>query len=154
MSPRDDLTVFEGHDVLDVKVAVTHVGDGLTDALAVEPNELRLGQRVMVLVEAVVTDVRFKPLSEGRPEDGLCRTHTLKAGTATWVADDDGMREMLADQRDRILRAREEAAGVQRLEDADGIDGAVQDLAGRRARRARKAEVVEADGVEVVDGEP
>jgi len=106
---------FEGADVIKVQVAVTNAGDGLSDALAVDPQPLPLGATVHVVLECVVQQVKFVPaLDKEHPEDGLARVHVLRAGRAT-IVDHEDVQTALDAQADRILRAREEADGIQRL---------------------------------------
>lgn len=106
---------FEGADVLRVQVAVTNAGDGLSDALAVDPQPLPLGATVHVVLECVVQQVKFVPaVDRQHPEDGLARVHVLRAGRATILPAED-VKVALDAQAERILRAREAAEGIQRL---------------------------------------
>jgi hypothetical protein len=106
---------FEGADVLRVQVAVTNAGDGLSDALAVDPQPLPLGATVHVVLECVVQQVKFVPaVDKQHPEDGLARVHVLRAGRAT-IIDSADVQAALDAQADRIRRAREDAEGIQRL---------------------------------------
>ncbi len=112
---RDGLAPFELVPVLKVSVAVTNAGDGLSAALAVDPTPLPLGATVHVVLECTVQQVKFVPaVDKDHPEDGLARVHVLRAGRATIVSGED-VQAALDAQADRILRAREEAEGVQRL---------------------------------------
>lgn len=118
MPDRQNLTPFEDVDVLRVQVAVTNAGDGLSEALAVDPTPLPLGATVHVVLECRVQQVKFVPaVDKEHPEDGLARVHVLRAGRATIVGATD-VAAALDSQADRILRAREAAAGVQRLGEA------------------------------------
>lgn len=108
---------FEGRDVIGTKIKITGAGDGLSQALAIEPQELTIGETVYVVTECVVDKVTFEPVKDTTT---LTRVQALKAGTATLV-DKDLVHAHLEAQRVRI----EEAKGINRLDftgddDADG----------------------------------
>lgn len=105
------LAPFEGRDVLGAKVAITRAGDGLSKALAVDPQEWHVGDTVHVVIRCEVAKVGHQPIDD---TDALIRVHTLRAGTATVVG--ENIVGELIDAQDARL---EEAQGVQRL----GLDG-------------------------------
>lgn len=111
---RIELGQFEGKEVLATSVAVTNAGDGLSQALAVDPQILHQGDRGAILLEYEVAKVRFDPVKD---TNGLTRIHILKAKTGT-LLDLEEAREKLDAQRARI----EEAEGVLQL-DLDGAAG-------------------------------
>lgn len=106
-----DLGHFEGHEILSTSVKVTNAGDGLSQALAVDPQLLHHGDRGAIIIEYEVAKVGYDPIKD---TDGLARVHTLKAIRGTLV-DLDVVRERLDEQQRRI----EEAEGTLRL-DLDG----------------------------------
>lgn len=119
--PNDNtLRPFEGRPVIGTQIAVTNAGDGLSESLNVEPEELPLGITVYVVLECEVTQVRYR---EVKDTEALIRSHTLKAGTGT-IVDAGLVQDVLADQAARNLRHREEKQGVQRLpiDDPDDDD--------------------------------
>lgn len=103
LADNSALQPFDGRDVLKATIAITNAGDGLSEALAVEPKEYHLGDRVYVVLETTVDKVRFA--DAGKDGDGLIRLHTLKAGRATIVSG-DVVRDVLDEQQQRIERAR------------------------------------------------
>lgn len=105
---------FEGREVIATRVAVTNAGDGLSEAMTIDPEELALGSTVYVVLECETTRIGYEPVKD---TGTLLRKHTLRAGTATLV---DGalVSEVLDQQRVRI----EQAKGVERL-DFEGGDG-------------------------------
>jgi len=107
----NDLGTFDDRDVLRTTIAVTNAGDGLSDALKVDPQLMHLGDKVYVVLECEVAKVRFDPIKD---TDALSRVHVLKAGTATLV-DADLVRAQLDEQAERIQRAKEAEAGITRL---------------------------------------
>lgn len=109
---------FEGRDVIGARIKITGAGDGLSQALAIEPAELRSGTKVYVVTECTVGAITFEPVKD---TDAFTRVQTLKAGTATMI-DKALVAEMLEAQRAKI----EAAKGIQRIDfegDEDGHDG-------------------------------
>lgn len=102
------LTPFDGKEVLSAGIAIRNAGDGLSEALSVEPQEFHHGEKVYVVLECEVDKVRFDPVKDS---DGLRRIHVFKAGTAT-IVDESVVVQQLDLQRRKI----EEAQGVRRLE--------------------------------------
>ena len=111
----DKQETFEEIDVVRTEVAVTNAGDGLSRALAIQPNDLELGTRVYVVLECLVQQIKFKPaVDRDHPEDGLARVHVLRAGAAT-IVDRTVVASAMDAQAERIRLAEEAAAGIQRL---------------------------------------
>ena len=104
---KSALGTFDDKDVLSTSIAITSAGDGLSKALAVDPQLLHHGEKVYVVLECEVTNVSFPPVKD---TDGVSRKHTLKAGMATIVD-----KELVADVLDAQLAKLEEAAGITRL---------------------------------------
>lgn len=109
---------FEGREVIGTKIAITGAGDGLSEAMSIEPEELRLGEKVFVVLEAEVSKITHTQVKD---TDSLIRVQNLKAGVATLV-DEDMVADVLAEQREKNRRAAEEKAGVTRLDFGDGAD--------------------------------
>jgi hypothetical protein len=115
LADNSDLPDFEGADVLRTSVAITNAGDGLSQALAIQPQQLTLGDTVYVVLECRVQKVRFEPaVDKDHPEDGLVRVHNLRAGRATLV-DRGTVVAALDQQAEKIRKAKEAAEGIQRL---------------------------------------
>jgi hypothetical protein len=130
LADTSDLGSFDGQDVLRTTIAVTHAGDGLSNALAVEPRMMHLGDKVVVVLECEVVKVVHRPLDADTPHGPLLREHTLKAGTATIIdeAATADLASKLKEQAERIKLAQEQADGIQRLRGVDGgdVDGEVE----------------------------
>lgn len=109
------LNKFEGRDVIGARVAITGAGDGLSQALAIEPIALSLGQTVFVVIKCEVAAITME---EVKDTDSLTRKHKLTAGTSTLV-DEELVGELLAAQQARIDAAR----GRSDLDFADAVDG-------------------------------
>lgn len=111
---------FEGKEVIGTKVKITGAGDGLSQALAIEPTELGLGDTVLVLTECVVDKITYERVKD---TSVLQRVQSLKASTAT-IVDAEFAGDRLEQQRIKI----EQAKGVDRLDfvgdegDGDGSE--------------------------------
>lgn len=111
---KSQLSMFEGHDVIATKVAITRAGDGLSQALQIEPQELALGADVFIVMQGRVTSITM----ENDPDtDLVTRKHKIAAGTVT-IVDEKLVKEVLDQQRIAIERAK----GVERI-DFGGADG-------------------------------
>lgn len=99
---------FENREVIATKVAITGAGDGLSKAMAVEPEELSLGRTVYVVLECTVAKITHQEATEA---DGLVRIQNLRAGTAT-IVEKTLVSEVLDAQRAKI----DEALGRQALD--------------------------------------
>src|SRR5262245_46125916 len=115
LADNSQLAPFEGADVLRTQVAVTNAGDGLSQALGIQPQAIKLGQTFYVVLECLVQQIKYVPaVDKQHPEDGLARVHVLRAGRATLV-DKEAVTEALDAQAEKIRLAREAAEGIQRL---------------------------------------
>lgn len=104
---------FEGDEVLGVKVKITRAGDGLSEALAIEPVVLKQRNKVYVVLECVVGRVAFDPVKDA--SKGVNRVQTLVAGVAT-IVDEALVKDVLEEQRLK----NEAAAGVDSLNFGEG----------------------------------
>lgn len=104
---------FEGRDVIGTKVAIRRAGDGLSKALAIEPQELTIGERVFVVMECEVGKVGFAPVKDTQ---SVTRDQDLIALTVALI-DKDAVAEVLAATQAAI----DEAEGKKHLTfDGDG----------------------------------
>jgi len=108
-----ELTPFENRDVASIAIIVRNTGDGLSEAVAVDPVELHVGDEVTVAMRCVVEKIRFDPIKD---TDALRRVQILKAGEATFL-ESETVNSALDEQLQRI----EASKGVQRLP-LDGED--------------------------------
>ena len=119
ISTPDQIDEFDGMPVVATAVKVTNAGDGLSQAQKIEPEKFTMGQKVVLIIECVVTRVAHEPVSKDAPSL-LQRTHTLRAGTVAVAASGDPkLKKILDTQAVKI----EEAKGIKRLFDADDMDG-------------------------------
>ena len=115
-STTSTLKSFEGVDVIEATIKVTNAGDGLSEALGIDPVEYHQGDTVYVLLETTVSRVSYEAVK--KDSDFLKRVHTLKAGTGT-IVDAGFARESIEMQREINQRARDAEAGQGRLDDPE-----------------------------------
>lgn len=116
------LEPFEGRDVIKSVVKITNAGDGLSDGLSIEPQAFHLGEKRYIVLECDVSKVQHLPIKD---TDHLAREQTFRAMGAV-IVDPDLVKDLVAQQKDRILEAKEAAAGIERLpfeDDEDDEDG-------------------------------
>lgn len=109
---------FEGRTILSTTIQITNAGDGLSQAMKVDPIILHHGEKRFVVLEVDVDKIRFDPIKDTQ---GVARVHVLKASTATFI-DGAAVEEALDAQREKIDRARERAEGIARLPLPDELE--------------------------------
>lgn len=103
---------FEGETVATSTVRVTKAGDGLSEALKLEPVAIKRGSEVFLVLRCTVEQVNHKPI---RGAEGLLtRQHTLATQEVAMV-DGDAVKELLAEEAERVRLLQEAADGVVRL---------------------------------------
>lgn len=98
---------FENADVVQSTVRVTRAGDGLSEALTVDPVEYRIGETVHVVLKCKVGAITLKPVKD---TEVLQRVHTFTAQEGTVVAG-----ELVEAALDAQRVAIEQSKGVHRL---------------------------------------
>lgn len=113
------LPPFDGRDVIASSISIRKAGDGLSEALDIDPTAFSIGERVFVVLECEVTAVDHHPIPKA--ESVLGRKHVLTTETAT-IIDGALVEAQLAQQRELIeeaklarQRVKEQEAGVQRV---------------------------------------
>jgi hypothetical protein len=125
------LPKFEGKQVIAARVKIAKAGDGLSDALDIEPVALRNGDVVYYVLRGVVSQVNHRPASADLASM-LVRQHTIDCTGITTI-EPEVAEQMIADaeaaiaahqeaEREREEREREEAEGIQRLPGVDDAD--------------------------------
>lgn len=140
IATRPSLPTFEGQDVADAAVKITNAGDGLSEALRVQPKALHMDDVVYYVLRGTVTQVNHRSDKDG----DLTRVHTVKADAITEV-DEDTATKMLAASADALAKARAELDGQLMLDEenaaaereaADATD-APTDIAQATAKRVK-----------------
>lgn len=103
---------WEGKTVTKATVAVRNAGDGLSQAMHVDPQPLKQGSTVYVVMECEVGPVSFDPIKDSSSE--CVRKHVLRAGAAT-IVDAALVKQAVEAQTEKIIEAREKERGIQQL---------------------------------------
>lgn len=107
-SSQGPLPLFEGLDVVTTKVIIKNTGDGLSQAMAIEPQVIAVFDRKFVVLEVECDAVNHRRVKD---TEVLERVVVLKAETATFV-DEHLVKDVLDAQRLAI----EKAKGLERLD--------------------------------------
>lgn len=90
---------YQGRPIVGFGIIVRNAGDGLSQAMAVEPMDIQVGDEVYLLVEAKCVDVHHPAEDPKYPEiGGVRKIPVLRAGTATFI---DGEQAAGAIERQR-----------------------------------------------------
>jgi hypothetical protein len=109
------LDSYKGRDVLRTTIAIRNAGDGLSEAMSIDPTELEIGDTVYVVLECEVDKHTHAPIKEA--PDCLTLKQVLKAGSATLV-NAELVADVIERQRAAIQRAKDDANGQGRLDNA------------------------------------
>jgi len=107
-----DLGVFEDRTITKTTIAMRNAGDGLSQAMAIDPQLLHQGDTVYVVMECKVGPVSFDPIKDSETE--CVRKHVLRAGAAT-IVDAHLVKAAVEAQTAKIVEAREKEKGIQQL---------------------------------------
>lgn len=105
----------DGKEIVGCAIKVTNAGDGLSKAMEVEPEIIRDGTRVFIVLEGVVDGEQYKNVKNSTNKQ--IRIHTVVAGTATLV-DREFAEEVLDKQAAKIEAFR----GTPKLDFAAGLE--------------------------------
>lgn len=111
------LGTFEGVPVLRAAIEIPNAAGGLREAMQFEPRAFAHDEEGTIVLRFRTKKVRFDEIKDKNDPDrllGLVRVHVLDALEATFI-EDEAVDRALAEQRDRIERAKEAAAGTQRI---------------------------------------
>jgi hypothetical protein len=110
-----DLGSHEGRPVIGTKIKVRKTGDGLSEALKIDPEIIKVGEERMLAVRVVCVDVQNPAENRKQPaEGGVLRMHIFDATEAAFI-DGAVVEDVLAKQRERIDRAKDAEVGQGRL---------------------------------------
>jgi hypothetical protein len=108
----EQLPDFEGRAVTAARLRIIGAGDGLSEALSIQPKPWHMDDEVSLVVRVKVSQVNHRPEKEG--DEDLVRFHTAKVVGITEVAAED-VESYLADAKERIRVAKDAAAGQEQL---------------------------------------
>ena len=108
------LPTFEGNAVATARVRITRAGDGLSEALKIDPRALQLGERVYYVLEGECVQINHI-----EKDEVITRVHTIAPESIAEV-----------DEETAIKMLREAAADLERKKaDADGQTSIDDELA-------------------------
>jgi hypothetical protein len=116
-----DLSPYGGRAVIASVIRVKKAGDGLSSALTLDPVEYAIGESGRLLLDGEFTSVTYEEV----PNAGgaLRRVHTFTAEVGVMVDADVGA-TMIAEQKERIRKAKDAAKGIISLPlEGDGEPG-------------------------------
>lgn len=105
------LPAFEEQSVNNATVRITNAGDGLSEALKVDPKALHLGEQVYYVLSGDVTQINHV-----EKDEILTRVHTVKASAITEV-DADLAGKLLTAAAEELSRRKAEVDGQLMLEE-------------------------------------
>lgn len=113
----DELPSFEGIDVTGSRAKITNSGDGLSESMNIAGTVIHVGERGYAVLEWECRDVQHPFANKRDVEEGLVRTHVLRAETAL-ILDAKLIREAVekqkkinADKREADRKTAAEARG-------------------------------------------
>jgi urease accessory protein UreE len=106
---KDTLPIFEEAEVRKSTLRITKAGDGLSEALDLEPKALHLGDEVCFVLRGEVVQVNHR-----RGEDVVIRQHTVEAGQIAEVTADVAA-AIIAANAARLAKLRDERDGQEPL---------------------------------------
>lgn len=117
-----ELSEFEGKAVTEVGVEMPNAAGGLQQAMKFQPVEWHQDDEQFVVLRGTVTKIRHEPIDTDEPGGDQRRVHILKIAEA-FPIDASHVADYVAERREEIRKAREEAEGVMSLDlDGEGDD--------------------------------
>jgi len=124
--PEFDLGVFEGEKVIGSTVSLRNAGDGLSDAMQVEPVIMHKGDTGYIVVAYEVAEIAFPP-PKGKRKGVVNRKHVLTATHSALVTEEYAA-EAIAKSRAHIAAMRN--SGEQMLDENSQVKApAEEDIA-------------------------
>lgn len=117
---EERLPSFENHQVVRSAVKITRAGDGLSEALKLEPQALQHGDEVFFVLRGEVTQVTHRPASK-EESDILARVHVVEAREIALV-DGSEVEHLFASERTRLKKLKDAAESRAPLPGLDGED--------------------------------
>ena len=107
----DNLPAFEGVDVHKAKLRITGAGDGLSEALALQPKAYHAGETMCLVLRAKVSQINH--VAE-KDSNALIRVHTAVVESITEV-EEAAIRDYLDGAAENLRLARDKAKGQEQL---------------------------------------
>lgn len=104
-----------------VGVEMPNAAGGLQEAMKFDPVEWHQGDEQFIVLRGAVRKIRHEPIDKELPDGDQRRVHILHVDEA-FPIDASYVEDYVAEQRERIKKARDEAKGTLSF-DLDGDDG-------------------------------
>jgi hypothetical protein len=114
--------IYRGREVTGFGVKLTNAGDGLSQAMKIKPKDLQFGDRVMIVVEAVVAKDEHVPAINGDYFGPLKLNFSLKAEAAFFL-DDKRVESQMEKHKAQLSREREIDGQQSLVKDMDEDEG-------------------------------
>lgn len=153
VEPTDSvLTPYRGTPVVGSTIAVNNAGEGLSDAMLVDPIELPMGETVYVVLECEVRPPSYDPDDKNNLHGPLVLVNRLRAGTAT-IVDYELIKDPLEEMRGRVATEKERLE-EERAERREREKAAAKSEKERRDAEERGEQPLFGDDGEPRGGEP
>jgi hypothetical protein len=110
------LPEFEGQTVHKAALRIINAGDGLSEALELEPQALHMGDEVCFVLKGKVSQVNHK---EGK-DNAVIRLHTVSCSGIAAI-DQETAETALTGEAERLAKLRDERDGQQRIDDEPAV---------------------------------
>lgn len=129
------LPAFESNAVSAARVRITRAGDGLSEALKIEPRAIQLGERVYYVLEGECVQINHV-----EKDDIITRVHTIAAESIAEV-DDETATKMLREAANELERKKAAADGQAGLfdQEQEALDREARDATDSPAEIAQAA---------------
>lgn len=104
-----NLGTFEGSPVTKAGITIPGLAGGLRDAMRIDPEAFRKGERLFVVAECTVIDVDMEAIDKDDPAGDQRRVHTLGVEAAT-IVEREVVAEALDRHRERLQVAKDAEA--------------------------------------------
>lgn len=100
------LEMYDGREVIGCAIALTGAGDGLSEAMKVTPRKFRIGDRVLIVMEAEVKAAKHEPAVRDDLDGPLRLVAVMRARSAT-ITDDAAVSALLDQHKAKVNKASE-----------------------------------------------
>lgn len=120
MTKKSTIKKYDGKDVTRQAMSLRKTGDGLSQALAIDPLSVHIGDEITLVVRGEVASVQYKQDQKGTSD--LTEVIIVNGGTITVADDIEVIDALLAAQAEKNTLAKEKAEGIQRIPGTPGAD--------------------------------
>ena len=115
------LEMYDGREVIGCAIALTGAGDGLSEAMKVAPRKYRIGDRVVIIMEAEVKAAKHEPAVKDDLDGPLRLVAVMRAKSAT-ITEDASVTALLDEHKKRVNKAAEIPGQISIEDDMPKVD--------------------------------